>query len=53
MREILMSEGDDGSFREVYEEFVISRIAKGVPDTAIAYYHYRLNSIAIKAVANP
>ncbi len=46
MREIPMDPGAGRSFREVFEEFVISKMAKGVSDVTLNNYHYHLKNIA-------
>ena len=46
MREITMNQGTEKSFREVYEEFVISRIARGVSDATLNNYRYHMKNIS-------
>ena len=41
-----MDPGAGRSFREVFEEFVISKMAKGVSDVTLNNYHYHLKNIA-------
>ena len=46
MREITMLESEERSFREVFEEFVISKTAQGVSDSTLNNYHYHLKNTA-------
>ena len=46
MKEITMNYASGRSFREVFEEFVISKTAHGVSDATINNYHYHLKNIA-------
>ena len=46
MKEITMNYASGRSFREVFEEFVISKTAQGVSDATINNYHYHLKNIA-------
>ena len=46
MREITMFRAAEKSFMEVYEEFVISRTARGVSDTTLNNYHYHMMNIS-------
>ena len=44
MKEITMYSGTGRSFKEVYEEFVISKTAQGVSDATLNNYRYHLKS---------
>ena len=46
MREITMFDSTEKSFKEVYEEFVISRTARGFSDTTLVNYRYHMKNIS-------
>ena len=46
MREITMNSGAGRSFKEVFEEFVISKTAQGVSEATLDNYHYHMKNIS-------
>ena len=46
MHEITMHQTAEKAFSEVYEEFVISKTARGVSDATLNNYKYHMKNIA-------
>ena len=46
MQEITMNLGTGRSFKEVFEEFVISKTAQGVSEATLDNYNYHMRNIA-------